>query len=429
MHFGPLALVCATLTAAAPAQSAGFEAPPDESPESILPADQIAGEDFHVVAPVRSDGLMRHYVVESRFGVFEAYGHQSLEVRLREVAALTKISKTTDLDVVAKAVVRRTEADAKTVLAFAMKPVETVAAIPKGVTHLFAGYTAQAKEVSEEVHKDSREFSEAAHKGGTASTSMQVRNKARKDARRYADRYFGVSAAERRWYQQLGVDPYTSTDALRKAVAHLARVDAAASFGLKFAPIPGIPYAGDLHRAMDAIYNEDPAVLRARRRMTLAGYGLEQAEIDGFESALLLNPTRQSQIEQTANSLDGVDGRAELFRHAMALTSDEEIQVFLQSIELLVTIHRAQPLARILPGVRLPAGERTDGRVVVCGSFDAVYWTEEVAGLAQSLRAALPAAAAAYELWLSGSVSELARAELAARGWEVHDAPFLEARD
>lgn len=407
----PMILVTgAALLAATAAAPGDFEAPPDEPLAASLAARQVAGPDFHVVDPVRSDGLMRHYVVESRFGTFPAYGRGSLAIRLQEVAALTRIAATTDVDVVTKAVAQHVQADIQTVGSLAAHPVRTVVGIPTGIAHLFKGYTAKARELTERSSPD-----DASGSKKTAGARITA------DAARYADRYLGVSAADRRWYKQLGVDPYTDNEVLRKAVHHLAKVDAAANLGMKFASLPGLPYAGEVRRAMDAIYEEDPAVLRERRRATLARYGLERAEIAHFENALLLSPTRQQLLEEAAKALDGVDGRAELFRHALSLTSDEEVQVFLRSTVLLAQLHTHRPLARILPGVQLPTAQLVDGRLALCGAFDSVHWTEDVASYEQALRAALPADAPGREAWLSGAISPRARAELTARGWDVHD--------
>jgi hypothetical protein len=217
------------------------------------------------------------------------------------------------------------------------------------------------------------------------------------------------------------VDPYTNNEVLRKAVHHLAKIDAAVNLGMHFVGIPGVPYLGDVKRAMDAIYTEDPAVLRARQRATLAGYGLSAAEIQRFENTLLLSPTRQSLLAEYAKSLDGVAGRDELFRHAMSLTSEPEAEVFLQSAGLMVRLHARRPVSRILSGLRLPTAQFADGGIVVLGGFDAVYWTEDVANYETALHALLPAVAGKLEVWVSGTFSPRAVSELSARGWEVHD--------
>jgi hypothetical protein len=407
-----LAAGIAVLLAATAWAAAEFELPPQEPAAASLPADLASGTDFHVSEPVESDGLMHHYVIDSRFGLFPAYGREALKFRVREMAALTQIAKTTDVEVVAKTVEGSVQSQVKTLSQVATHPVSTVVGIPKGIGHLFHGYKAQADEFIDD---------NKSHDGSKGPANVTAT--AKSDAVRYADRYLGVSAAERRYYQQLGVDPYTNNKVLRKAVGHLARINAATNLGMHFAGVPGLPYLGDIRRAMDAIYNEDPAVLRARQRVTLAGYGLTAAEIKRFENTLLLSPTRQSVLEEEAKLLDGVAGRDELYRHAMSVTSEEEVQVFLQSTRMLAQLHKQHPIAKILAGLRLPTALTSDGHIVVIGAFDALYWTEDVAGYEAALRAALPPASAGLQLWLSGSISPRARSELTSRGWDVHEFP------
>jgi hypothetical protein len=400
------------------AMAGDFETPPEEPAAASLPAELASGPNFHVDEPVAADGLMHHYVIDSRFGLFPAYGRDALKIRVREVAALTEIAKSSDVEVVAHTVSHRVQSDAKTLTQVATDPVKTVVGIPKGIGHLFSGYKAQANELSASAKKQDGS-------GGTSNVAQD----AKANATKYADRYLGESAAERRYYQQLGVDPYTNNAVLRKAVRHVAKIDAATNLGMHFVGVPGVPYLGDVRRAMDAIYTEDPAVLRARQRTTLAGYGLSPEEITRFENTLLLSPTRQAVLTEVAKSLDGVAGRDELFRHAMSVTSEEEVQVFLQSTGLLVRLHARRPVTRILAGLRLPTAQFGDGRIVVFGAFDSVYWTEDVDRYESALRAALSPASKGLELWLSGSISPRARSELTTRGWDVHDNAMVTLAD
>ncbi|HVN42463.1 MAG TPA: hypothetical protein VMT50_06735 [Steroidobacteraceae bacterium] len=447
-----------------------FEQPPEEKASASLPPELASGVNFEVAEPVISDGLMHHYVLKSRFGEYPAYGQMALRKRVHEVAALTALSKKTDVDVVTSAVESHVKNDAKTVKALVTNPVGTVTGIPRGIGHLFGGFKAQAKEFAERNDKkcsagSSPEANGASTDGSkTAPANAPAANapagnapaaaahadapaadapagaatspsssdcaksgdahpvkSAKAGAARYADRYLGLSAAERRYYKELDVDPYTDNEALHKVVKHLARVESAANLGLHFAGIPGVPYLSDVRRAMDAIYNEDPAVIRERQRKVLAGYGLESKEVEQFENTLLLSPTSQAILVEYARMLDGVAGRDEVFRHAMAVTSKEEVQVFIESLGLLAHLHATHPLSRILAGLRLPGAESRDGHLIVAGAFDAVYWTEEVARYESAMDASLPAGGRVREAWSSGRVSERARQELTARGWEVHE--------
>ena len=74
-----VALGSALSAAAANPRAADFETPPDEAAAALVPASMVMGDDYRVADPVRSDGLMHHYVVESRFGRFDAYGYTELQ--------------------------------------------------------------------------------------------------------------------------------------------------------------------------------------------------------------------------------------------------------------------------------------------------------------------------------------------------------------
>jgi hypothetical protein len=411
-------LVCSSLGGLVAAADGRFESVPDQSPASLLPPALSAGSDFHVVDPVHGDGLMYLFVTDSRFGKFAAYGRAALELRVREIHGLTELAKTPNVEIVAGGVEHGMESELKTALGVIKNPAGTVAGIPQGIAHLFRGYTAQGQEL----------LADAGHAVDSSASAVSTRNELNKGedaAKRYAERYLGVTAAERRWYRRLGVSPYTDNTVLRDAVRKAARTEAVGSFGVKVAGLPAIPGIDLTQRAVDAIYNEDPAAVRARTRKTLAGYGLGPREIDSWLNAPLLNPARQVVLLTIAEQLDGVAGRAELFRHSLGLVSDAEVQVYLLSAGLLVQAQRSHPLAAIAPEVRLPSGQRADGSVVVCGSFEAVYWTEEVAKAEEQLRASLPAGSrtAGSELWLAGTLSDRARTELQARDWELHEVP------
>ena len=406
-----IAILLFTALAAGAAGSAtdeNFDVPADEAPGTSLTPAQVSGKNFKIRDPVHSDGLMHRYVVESRFGEFEAYGRDELDLRLREVAALTQISETSESEVALKAVARGIEGDVKSVVSVVKDPVGTVLGIPRGIGHLLGGYRARAKELS---HK-------------AASTDAAGDGKTPKDepknlARQYVDRYMGLSKAERRWYAKLDIDPYTRNEVLRRAVRRLAKIDSGVSFGMKFVSA-GVPYAGEARRTLDAIYNEDPAVLRKKRRAALAGFGLTPAEVERFENTLLLDPTRQQALVDAMQALEGVDGREELLRTAMNVTSEVEVEVFLRSTRQLLRMHANRPVARIVAGVRMPCAQFADGRIAIFGAFEAVQWTSEVAGYEGSVLNSLPADIPARELWLSGTLSPRTRAALERRGWEVH---------
>ena len=414
-----LGAACACLPGAA--ASDDFETVPERAPAELLPPAMVSGTNFHVVDPVHGDGLMNHFVLDSRFGRFDAYGRAALAVRIQEVAALTELSRISDVQIAAGGMAQGVESEVKTATGVVTHPVQTVTGIPRGIAHLFGGYRARGQEAAADARSD---VSSSGSQGGTGS-AQSTAAKGEKAARSYAERYLGITAAERDYYRKLGVDPYTDNKLLRDTIRRDARIAAGAGFGMKFVGLPGIPGIGIAQRAVDAIYNEDPAVIRQRTRKALADFGLSTAEIESFLDAPLLSPTRQLLLLSAAQALDGVAQRGELFRHAIGLTSDEEVQVYLRSAGLLARAHAGRAVASIVPGVRLPAALRADGSILVCGAFEAVYWTQDVSRLDEQLRTALPAtpAGAMRELWIAGTLSERARRAALDRGWDLHEVP------
>ena len=395
-----------------------FETPADEPAGASLAAVQLSGPSFHVESPVHCDGLMRHYVIDSRFGVFDAYGIDALNTRLREIAALTTLEQTSEGQVVVDSVVRGLRGQAQSMVRVATHPIGTLLGIPTGIGHLLGGYRAQAQEVTTGVAHTLTPSGRSGPQDSAGRKLERAGTEATHAARNQAERYFGLTEAERRWYTKLGVDPYTDNVVLRRAVARMAKIDAAASFGMRFAPV-GIPFAGEVQRALDAIDREDPAVLRKRRHESLLRTGLTADEVDRFEHTPLLTPTRQTVLVDAVAALNGVDGRAQLLRHAMTVQSEDETEVFLQSTLLLVRFQAHHPVKRILAGVPIPVAELPDGRIAVFGAFDAVQWTAEVAGYERGFREGLPHPTG-LEAWVTGSVSPLARAAFEQRGWVVH---------
>lgn len=423
-------VLVACLCAAARCAAQPYEVPPDRSAAALIPDRPVAAEHYRIVDPVTSDGLMDHFHIDGAYGPFDAYGRIEARIRLHEMDALDTLARTSPVVIFAGGAASGVAAEVRTVGQVVRDPVHVVTGIPTGIAHLLGGYRARAEELGDSGRAAlgnagtgnagaGKAGSDAG--GGAAPAAVGAGADA---AKRYAAKYLGMSAAERRWYEKLAVDPYTSNTVLKDAIRRASRVDAAGSFGMKFVSLAGIPGIDLVQRSMDAIYHEDPAAIRRRNRETLAGLGLTREEVARWQDTVTLSPTRQVLLLEAMKALDGVEGRADLLRHAMALDAETEAAVYAQSIALLVEAHRARPLAAVVGGVRLPAARRVDGSVVVCGAFDALYWTATVDEGEQRLSEALGAQGrTARELVIAGHASEQARAALSARGWTLTEGP------
>lgn len=369
-----VATLALTSVAAATATSItqDYETPPDLPAAQALPAGLVAGVDHSVADPVRSDGLMNRYALQSRFGSYDVHGRALLAIRIQEIGALAELDRVSRSEVFLRAVGRSVTAPIQTAAQFVEKPVETVTGIPKGVANLFKTYRLKAREATGKAKDVAGKVTKAAE--GTSDerkdTLEKAGEKATSSAKAYTSRYLGVTSAERLWYAKLGVDPYTTNGPLREAVTRVARVDATAQFGLRFAGIPSIPGIDIARKGMDAIWEEDPIVIRDRNRRFLAALGLDDEERKRFENNVALSPTHQLTLLQMARALESVEGRGELIRRALDVSEEEEALALIDSLALLVRLHGEAPLAEIVGGIRLPAARTRDGRLIVCTGLD-----------------------------------------------------------
>lgn len=404
---------------AASAVSEDYERAPEIVAAQALSAELASGAEHRVGDPVRSDGLLNHYSVQSRFGSFEIEGRPLLEIRIRELAALAELDRVSKSEVFLGAVARSVTAPLETAADVLEKPVETVTGIPKGIENLFKTYRIKARDATGKAKSTVQR--DKSKKKESEGSDPGVSEKVVRETKSYASRYLGVTQADRRWYAKLGVDPYTTNRALRDAVRKVARVDATATFGMRFAGIPSIPGIGTARKGMDAIWEEDPLLIRERNRRFLASLGLDKQEVRSFEDNLALSPTHQLGILTMTRALDGVGGRGELIRRAMEVDSEPQALTLIESYALLVRVHETTPLAEILGGIRLPVARTKDGRLVACAAFDSVYWTERVASSAREFAGVYrDVPASARELWLAGAISPRARAGIEQLGWTVH---------
>lgn len=409
-------LVIATLALSPPGAGAG----PGNEPEpavvlhaaDLVPAALVAGHGCRVADEVRNDGLLNRYRIGGRWGEFGADGLVEVVIRMHECAALAELDRVSSTDVFIDAASRAVTAPFETVGSLLTNPVGTVTGVPAGIGRIFESYSYQLSEAARKAGKVGADGGASA--GSTAGAAGDA-------ATSYAKRYFGISSAQRRWYAQLGVDPYTNNEPLRAAVQRVAKVDAAASFGLKLA-MPGIPGLGMANQVMDAVWKEDPVLIRKHNRAWLQKLGLDADAIARFENNVHLTPTRQVAVLQATRQMRGVDGLRHLVTRAAAADSDTEAAVLVRSLVLLATLHaQDDPLTAILPGTRLPVGRTHGGKLVAAAALDGLRWTatvpQEANAFADVYRG--EAAPGGRELWIMRPASERFVSEAAALGWTV----------
>ena len=321
------------------------------------------------------------------------------------------------------------------VLDFAARPVATLKGVRGGVDRLFKRtnedfeegvQTAKegvqtAKEMGKEVAEVVRPGGGSDGKGLTAEETRELARKGAEAGEKAAYKYLGVSGAERRWAEKLGVDPYTSNEILRREIRKVARVDALGGLAIKMAGVPEIPGANYIRKINRLVWATDPRELRKTNAGRLGVLGASAQAIEGFFANPFYSPS-QTLLVALLDDLEGVEDRATGVLLAAGAESDDEARFFVQTVQMLAGYHRGQRgLERLTAGDRLPVGLTADGRLGVAAPLEQVFWVEGIAdsdGVYHDLAREL--GIDRREIWIRGGASARCQRELVASGWSVH---------
>lgn len=411
------AALVASLYISCSAHAESFEEPSELRASDVLTERLLSGNDFTVDPAVRSDGYLNQYVLRSTYGDFEITSTSLLAIRVREVEALATIDDVSKTEVFIQSAAEAGVGQIRAVTEFATHPVETVTGIPKGVVRMFKRYSRQAGEAVDATREFLADDEEAEGEGDNSDQESRSEK-----LTALTESYLGVSGAERAWAEQLGVDPYSSNEVLRKAIKEVAWADRLARFGMKFASIPEIPGADVIGEVNSVVWSKDPYELADLNRARLAATGADDALIDRYLTESFLSPTQQTYLTAAIAEMDAVSGRDGILRQALALETESQIGFFVKSVAMLAWYHiNKQPLEKVLTDTVVPRGMTKEGDATLLLATDYAFWTEEAALTAANYAALRDVNKdMRIELWLLGGLSDRAAAELDELGIEVH---------
>ena len=311
-------LVLATLGLTAQAQE--FETPPLLSARDLLEPHVLEGPHHRVDDEVRNDGAMNHFLIRSDFGELDASSEEMLEIRLREIQALTRLAEISRSAVFADALKTSAMASVDAVKNVVTDPAGTIQGVPGGLGRTFRGLYYKGRKAAhkagEEIEKRRRESTAAEDDqtntadGKEGFTTQELAERSEKAAKSF----FGYNSALRGLARKLQVDPYTSNPILRGELERLAK--AAFAAGLSFqAVVPSVAVVSHAEKISDLVYSTAPAELERRNNKALKEMGVKQGvRFDFFEVRRLHAVARH--CPDRAPATDGLHGRSRAHRGA-----------------------------------------------------------------------------------------------------------------
>ena len=444
-----------------------FENPLVLKASEILTPQLVSSEYHEVEEEVENDGYLNFYRISSDFGTFEAQGTSMLKIRVKEIHALAELERLSRTEIFLDAAKDAGVDKVESVVELAEKSVEitkksiegakdlSLEDVKSGAGQIFERTKAETEEKidksvksakkavgdakewlskkkwkkdkkdKEESAKEREEQKDADSETEEESKWKEWREKFGGVARDLGDRYLGVSKAERQWAEKLGTDPYTSNDVLAEAIRQTARVDRLGNLSTgMLVSVPEVPGTKEIVRFGELIWGKDVEELEDLNTQQLADTGAEAEMIAAFfQHPQYQSPSQQTLFATSLSKLEGVEHRAALVEHALAVDSEVEARFFLESVALLAWYHQQQaPLSAVLEDIQLPFAITQDGRLISLLPVDYLFWTEGIAKAVQGFAASLEALPVGQgEFWASGKVSERCREELAALGWTVRE--------
>jgi len=368
----------------------------------LLPKELLSGPLHRVGEAAAVEEYMPRYAITSSFGNYSAEGREMLEVRIREIAALAKLSEVSKGEAFAKAMAASAKKKGQAVATVVAKPGETASAAAKGAGRFMKKSFSKTKDAAAEAAeaaKNDKPEGEAQPADGGADTAEKAKDVA------------GVGKARRSWAQQVGVDPYTTNPALSKKLDDLAWASYAGGFALTVAmpPVPGLSLATTANKLAWQLPPEDLAKANDQKLQKL---GVKESTRKAFLAARVFSPVQQTGFVAALDALQGVAGIDEAVALAVRLAeSEEDARFFRRNAEILAGCHKGgEPLATIELRPALFAARARSGALVVPVPVDYLHLTEVVSDFV----ATTDPKGARREARLSGVASAKVREQLVA---------------
>jgi hypothetical protein len=395
LHLLLFTLICTGLAIGA----TNYEAPKERRASEVLPPNLISGPHFRVRDQVMPDGYMYRFTVDSDYGTFPVTGEYGLRKLIREIqaiAALKKVGK-------GQAVVEGVKDKGKETLEFGANlvaaPVETLTSVPKGVAKLFDNIAS-----------------------GIQNPREPARNPRRQELLK-------VSDAKRKIAYDLGVDVYSSNRALQNELDSLGKAQALGSLGVSVAMPYGSGTAvglGTMSRTAGEVRqllrDESPNGLRNLNERVLLAMGVDRSLVERFLQHSAFTPRHDTVIVACLEKLSGAKGRDAFIRFALQAGDEDSANFFQNMTEILAAYHQTvSPIQEIVVAGVLFA-RAANGTVLIPFPLDYGVWTVRAERAVKNSLAGYKAARpgpATFELWVTGTVSPLARQQLQAQGIKV----------
>ncbi|PVB61987.1 hypothetical protein [Labrenzia sp. 011] len=377
-----------------------YETPPEQDPAVVLHG-KDQGPGYAVLAPVRGDGFLRIYQLQTDLGVERVEGDGLLKLRLAEIAALVGLESLKNdasfVDGLKQAAMKPVEFVESTVT----DPVGTAKSTVTGVGRMFGRLTKGVESV-------------VSGKGGSPADLAKA--------------ITGQARARRELAVDLGMDPYTFYRPLSEKLDETASVTTAGNWTVTAITslLPGglivnTARTADNFRTM--IVDSSPAELEQRTAETLRKAGVSEVTIGKIAANPFFTEGEKAVIAYQLLAMPGVQDLDIVAAKAAEAESREVAYFQLRRVVLLETYNRTvSGLGQIKLVSGIPVAIRRDGLAAIVMPLDMVAWTQTVAQAFSAMHeglGSLPFPPSGVDFLITGDLTPMAAERLASFGWSI----------
>jgi len=385
---------------AAHALTEQYETPPEQDPAKVLDGKQL-GPGYAVLPPVRGDGFLRIYQLQTDLGVERVEGDGLLKLRLAELRVLVALeglkNDASFVDGLKQAAMKPVEFVESTVT----DPVGTAKNTVSGVGRMFSRL---GKGVEAAV----------SGKGGSPAE--------------LAKSITGQARAERELAVELGADPYTFYKPLSEKLNETASVTTAGNWTVSAITslLPGgliVNAARQADNFRNLIVDSTPSELEDRTAAAFRKAGVSEASIAKIAANPFFTISEKAAMAYQLQAMPGVNDLDVIASKAGDADSRDIAYFQLRRVVLLETYNRTvSGVGDIKLVSGFPIAIRRDGIAAIVLPLDMVAWTQTVAQSFSAMHeglAGLPFPPTGVDFLITGDLTPMTAERLTAFGWEI----------
>jgi hypothetical protein len=395
-HIIPLLVAAPLGVIALSSTTAALELPKPMPVERFLGTAAV-GENYKVKPVVRSDGVMRIFDVDTKYGEYSFDGIEFAKLRLHELNAVAALEKMSQSDAFGKAFGQAALGPFKFGADLITKPADTVERSLSGIGNMFE------------------------RAGAGLSNS-------RADRDPLMESLLGISDTQRELAVELDVDPYTDFPPLAQRLKQMAGAMASGGLpikaGLSFVP-GGIGIAvssvATVSSAKDTLRDKTAAQLIAEVRGILLKLNIEQDNIDRLLENRNYTPADLLIMARALRELGAAD--TNIFVEKAAGAGTRNYAFYFRRRAQILAAHSKDVggVASFISVAGQPINVLRNGDIVAAFTFDDVVWTDVQSRTFTAATAEIHRLkpGAVPILATTGVVTPMAQAEITKLGWKI----------